>query len=338
MLRHALYRLEEKNWLRPEEVEQALIADKQGHPSHTIGFELEVLPSAAKETPKCAEYKEKYWSEFRLCAEDLDPEIDDDEHNYAFAIEEDGVYEISSPPSFSPEALAIAVRGLVRSGWLPERAKGVVTAHVSVGTTESVEPGSTNERRMIRLLRCVELAGGSTPGRLYAPIKAARIPEGFREGDTEVSWNQKGFLGLKYGVDEGCSGSDLWIGEANRVELRTLRYQNVKQFGTTLETVYYLTGALLSSDSHIASAYDEFEEWYKGYCGENGLADLSELGCAPRKIARDLSLFTKYLKPYVDHFSSDKISGFQAKVAETVKDVKSLCDEVAVSNRSVVEF
>jgi hypothetical protein len=299
-------RFESDGFIESEMVDVVRQAEVSGTYRHTIGYELELLPSAGSETPRLVdeeiEGKEIKYEAFKAL------------YKYDYEVASDGVYELLSPPSRHPTTLALATRGIIRTGWLPETPNGVVTAHVSIGSSKDIR-GPDQQNRLINLLRAVEMADGTTPGRLYSPIRQAKAMGPNVDADN-FSWAIRGIAGVM--KDIRLDDED-WRGRNNRIEFRTIRYQSPDQFGTTLEALYFLTRGLLSGQKRPAHAiYAQFEEWFKKYQQAYGLPDIADCSLALDDKRVSIEALSEYLVPYIYHLGNENRSALKSQVGQTV--------------------
>lgn len=312
-----LERLRDDGLITSSEAEEAILAAGDTDQDHTIGYELEVLPTAADETPRVERLKvadEDTYREsmFDALRQELSP--------YGYGIAAEGEYELKSPPANHPLPLAVATRGLVRAGWLPETADGMVTAHVSIGYPRDGADRKSTKDRMVDVLRAVELSGGSTPGRLNAPV---RITRERRKLDFSPSWNRYGFLGIaeRYGPR--------WQSQQRRAEFRTLRYTSSDQFGAAMEHIYFLTKGLLSAEGSDARLiYDEFADWFGDYRREHSLPEAGSIPGSDEssRHVMDAGVLDAYMRPYVDHLGRGDTAEIRDRVAETTGSLAEAFD------------
>jgi hypothetical protein len=312
----AIENLESDQRINALEADTARQAQAAGTKSHTIGYEVEIYPSATSEVPVLEEATEL---KPELKAEYVDALL-----SYGYTLGEDAVYELSSPSAKHPLALVVASRGIERIGWLPREAKGLVTAHVSIGSSENKLLRETSVTyRLINLLRAVDIAGGTTPGRLLAPVGGAEAMEKDDDRDTSLfSWNKRGIAGVAVSFN---TEDTQWHGKNKRVEFRTMRYQSLEQFGLSLESLYFLSRGLLAGESNPASnLYNQFEDWFRDYQQANGLPNI-ELNpdlledfdfTEPKALA-------EYIEPYADHLTSPSVDKkpLHDRINQTVTDL-----------------
>ncbi len=274
----SLVALEDAGHISSDELNSGLAAEASGTPGHTIGYELEVLRSAGLDIPKAQGF-----------SDDIQESCRNEVSLYEFGVTEDGLYEIQSPYAQHPLSLAIATRGLIRTGWLPENTSGTITGHASIGTEVSGTAVRREELRLIHSLRIVELLGASSPGRLMSPL------DGATNNDAKKRWNCKGTAGVM--AASLADGKSWWVGTNTRVEFRTLQYRNLEQWGTTLDTLYLLSRAQLTEPGNAAAnIYNDFYNWTQEYFESHRLPlfhyfiDLE-----------NVDEFRNYLKPYALH-------------------------------------
>lgn len=271
---------------------------------HTLGYELEILRSAAPSIPRAQHIVVDPY----VNSDVLPSKCENELYKYGFDTNYDGLYELISPVAGHPVALSVATRGVIRAGWLPERTRGVITAHISVGTRVPIYERPDLEAQAIRILRATELVGGSVPGRLLRPLVT--------NGHHKMYWNRIGRLGV---YTPYTSNPNAWLGGNNRIEFRSLRYTSHAQFEATLQTIYYLTRGLLAPESRPGNTiYGDFDKWFQNYCATHGLpeatADIDDRNIGP------------YLGPYVQHFSLQRHTTLSDKVRTTVTRLKNHFD------------
>lgn len=292
-----------------DEVSTASEAEAAGVASHTIGYEVEVLPSALPDISKFTDQDDI--DDFHLkCGKRLE--------KYGYDVGCDGVYELQSPAASHSYPLAVATRGLARFGWLPKRGtKGLVTSHVSIGTSERIDKGNHVEiqAELITILRAIEMHGGTTPNRLDLP---ARLATAANWSTAYAGWNQKGRFGVKilphhYMNMDGIN----WRGENNRIEFRTLGYYSPKQYGAMLDAVYYLTRGMFSDDDAVVDIYEDYRDWLDDYFDRKGLPQVNmEYDHASPTVLRH------YMGPYADHLANDDLTTVRSKTAGTIRDLR----------------
>jgi hypothetical protein len=297
----SLVMLESDNLITSKEYALASLAEDAGYDGHTIGYEVEVLGSAREDIPNIRP-GDSAQTAFRNAAA---------VKRYSYGVSPEGQYELQSPAARHPLALQIATRGIVRAGWLPDRTKGVVTAHVSIGTAESQAHLEHNSIRLVNLLRTVELLGNTTPSRLLAPTRP------HPDGSSRLSsyWNCRGTAGLSF-----TESQKLWEGKNNRVEFRTLGFYSPGQFGGVLDSVYFLSQALLAPrETPLGAEYAGLETDTEEYFSENKLPAVEpELLDRPDEEA----LLAEYIAPYAAHLATADRSAFKARVLATVENIK----------------
>lgn len=313
----AVERLASCGFVTSEELDSALDADILGDASHTIGYEVEVLPSARDDIPNIIGIEPGDVHE--VCEHSLEP--------YYYTVGLDGLYELRSPAAMHAHTLAVATRGLARFGWLPERGtKGLVTSHVSVGTSAEINEQNavSTLRELIIILRAVEAFGGTTPSRLNAPLKKYSENSGLL--DVDHSWNQKGDFGVNIMPRDGIGwGGTEWAGDNNRIEFRTFGYYNPKQFGAMLNAVYYLTKGMFTDDEHAHRIYDEYYYWLSEYNYRHELPEVDvEDGSS------DPEVFDTYFTPYVQHLANSDLTQLRTKTAQTIRDLREEFDMTSI--------
>jgi hypothetical protein len=298
-----------------EEAGLALAAHAAGSDEHTIGYELEVLGTAKSDVPNIGD--EINADTAPTCELQVEP--------YEYIVGHEGLYELKSPPAQHPTPLVVATRGLARLGWLPAEAKGLVTSHVSVGTTLELEPDSDQHDGLITLLRAVEMTGGTNANRLIAPIREAS------QGNFDTKWwNSRGRLGVD--IPTGEKKGDDWIGKSNRVEFRTLGYYSPNQFGRTLVNLFFLSRGLLAPPgSKPYEIYADFEAWFQEYLASNGLPNGEDV-----ILAGSVNALRNYLEPYVAHLNN-ATGKRQAVAARVSQAVFALSEEFGGSNLIIGE-
>lgn len=305
MVETTLHRLEAEQLVDASDIELAQAAMRSGVADHTIGYELEVLSSAASQTPELEDRGKK--GAFAAAADAM--------QEFGYGVCNDGMYEAKSPAAEHPLPLAVATRGLVRAGWLPELATGVVTAHVSVGSSALREKDTEHQQYLVQMLRAVELAGGTTVGRLMAPVTAARR---MKEKNARFSWNVRGRLG----INTGRRVLEQWEGYNSRAELRTLRYIHPAQFADTLDKVYYLSRGLFSHPKTAASdIYGDFADWFSDYRQTHGLPD-EDIASVPAHGTVAVGRLERYLKPYAEHMADHDRRELIGRTRETVSELR----------------
>ncbi len=304
-----LQRLESAAYLSPAELRLATKAESSGTPTHTIGYEIEVLPSALPDIgwvqanlgtlpardrlykPGSRSYGATGQEYIRLNAHRvLTP--------YGYGVVKDGgVYELQSPPAQHPDALSIATSGVSRAGWLPDGTRGRVTAHVSIGTVASKDDVIERAPGLVDTLRMVEQLGMTTPGRLMQPIHTAD-----RWDDTlysTYSWNSKGTVGVKIDIDPVNSDTTRWNQPTRRVEFRTLGFYKPEQFQVALTGLYYLTRAAFAPPATpAATEHAKLQDWFNGYQERHQLPTTEDVPDIYDHPSRD---FKKYMLPYAQH-------------------------------------
>lgn len=299
--------MEADNLIGSEQLEHAARAEGVGTPDHTIGYELEVFEAAAAriiQTKKLSRYMHRIPGE---CAREIG--------KYAYRASSDGVYEIISPAAQHPESLIVGTQGLIATRWLPQQAAGIVTAHISIGTTESVPGHSDTHNRLISMLRAIDLTGGSSPERLTAK-------------ETSFGWYYCGHLGVV--ASEGIASrttrlrnKTAWQGSNNRVELRSLEYRNSRQLASTITAAYYLSRGLLAEPGSIAAEiYMDFESWFDNYCADNKLVNTARMDNDETYLIGGKA-FESYIESYADHFSVVPFTNLEDKVRTTVTRLKN---------------
>lgn len=286
---NTLAEFEANKFITSEEVDSSLTAIDAGTETHTIGYEVEVLESAREDVPNIPDDEADIDTQER-CEDALKP--------YGYHVGYDGIYELSSPAANHPHALVIATRGLVRSGWLPDGTRGMVTSHVSIGTAEPMLGVEANQERLITMLRAIEQLRGTTPNRLMSPFNYVNG----RDLDTSYyAWDQKGQLGVN--IDDDTSYSS-WEGRNNRIEFRTFGYYDPDQFGTVLDNTYYLSRGLLSrNNTSAADIYEDYEEWLRTYFDDADLPSVPTDALDNFARIHDKDLFRWYMEPYADHLA-----------------------------------
>lgn len=325
----AARQMSSRGLLLPQEFDLAVNAHYTGSPEFTIGNEAEVMPTAIDRTPLLA---------------GMDPDLTSDEHFYDKPVVAaclsllndlgyayngyDGVYEIKSPVAQHPTSLAIATRGLVRAGLLPEQAAELdVTVHTSIGSSVPIQDGSATHYRLVRMLRAVEALGASDEPRLMGELK--------NELGDEYNWYKRGLAGVNLVVRHEADRdgqTTWWEGNNNRVEFRSLSYKNPGQSDRSLELIYTLSRGLLSKDAAVAKVYAEYDAWLQNYQRRHGLTDISdpsnqELCKIPDEKAqrpRRASLLRLYLKPYAEHVKTADKTELTQKTDETVGRLQEL--------------
>lgn len=284
-MRETLQRLAKDQLISATENQEALVAQRTGSAAFTIGYELEVQRSAVDDIPRLRE-EENLAAVELTAAETLEA--------YRFRVEGDGVYEVISPPARHPYPLAVATRGIVKSGWLPEQTGGLITTHVSIGAAAKYSPEQCDTERLIKLLRLLELMGGSSSRRLLRPLA---IAEQKNLDHTRNSWNQRGYAG----VSVNNNLSTYWQGNNERIELRTFRYAKVSQHAATLALTYYLTRALIAPPTHTAKGlYVGLEAHFLEYLEGSKLPT----AVPSRDDLNTRDGFTAYFLPFADHLSN----------------------------------
>lgn len=284
-----------------------------GTSSHTLGCELEVPYATGSEVPKAAPLlpqdavdplQAMYIGDKaqRVCAAEV--------ADYGFTVADDELFELQSPPAKSPAALSIALRGLVKCGWLPETPQGMVTAHVSIGTTSNEALHS--KERFIRMLRLVELAGATSADRLLEPARLA-----FADGNDNPlrSWNRRGLAGVDIGSDD--AEEVRWEGTNKRVEFRTPQYRGVVAFGDVLSAIHYLSRGLVeATDSHAGLRYQELELWFREYQAAHMLPEPTP----------DMSMSARalyaYMYPYANHLENNNLAELRTRTVRAVNDLR----------------
>jgi hypothetical protein len=311
MIYETIQSLEDERHITPEECAAALRAEESGDDGHTIGYELEVLYSAAKQLPIVSHDK-------------IEAQIvcDANVARYGFRARAEAHYELQSPPARHPLPLAIATRGLANAGWLPYRNHGVVNAHVSIGTERVVDKyDQSDQTRLITLLRSVEQLGTTTANRLLLPVRQSVKEEVAFTHSLIGSWASKGSAGVDVThPDETIKRSENWHGDSTRIEFRTLGYYSPEQFGRTLDMVYYLTRGLFAKPgSALQDIYTEFEGQLDQYFNDHGLTTLEEEWLYEVDVVYDLD---KYMQPYAEHLLNADKSVLRAFVHSAVEDLK----------------
>ncbi len=323
MIREFLPSFEQAGNITSGEHAAAILAENSGTAAHTIGYEMEVLSSAAPDVPNIGpDYKDKdRKTVLERCRLDL--------ATFGYGVDDDGVYELQSPVATHPQSLATTTLGVVRRGWLPNESTGLVTAHVSIGTAESRRMLNLREQAFIDILRAVELLRGSTPERLLSPVtKAQRV----YSDRADYSWNCKGTLGVMLAPD-AANYDPNWQGGNHRVEFRTLGYYSTSQFSKILDGVYYLTRGLLaplmSPPSIIATDY---HNWLQDYF------DAHKLPAATKTVREDdrenTAGLESYLRPYADHMATRE---HQILKVRTRASVLALQEEFAMAESDLAD-
>lgn len=287
MYSQSIYPMQRDSLLTPEEGDLARKAQLAGNHSHTIGFELEVLESAARQllpTPLNV-------MQARLRCEDTI-------ERYHFGVFSEGVYEIASPYAKHPTPLRIATHGLVRAGVLPAESAGMVNAHVSVGSYLDAADMSTLPR-FATLLRVVEQLDGTTANRLMLPVKKAREQGASDISELEATWACKGTAGVKISHKLDDYQQPNWQAMTDRIELRTLGYYSPQQFGQTMDIIYTLSRGLTADPgTPERKRYDWFEAEVESYFDDHALPHSDRLmgrGVGTVKHLAD------YMQPFADH-------------------------------------
>ncbi len=276
----------------------------------TIGYELEVMPPAIETTPALKALRSvgvpqtNYRQILMDCVENLE-ELDF--KNDAG----DALYEVVSPPTNSPLALEVATQGLIRAGLLPKEATEVeITAHASLGIPNQIPQFSTDHYRAIRMLRMVDMLGGSTKNRL---INTCEFPE----FDASYIWHLRGIAGVSTVIQNRTK----WLGDNNRLEFRSLAYLNSTQFGETLERLYFLGTALFGQNKLAQSVYIDLDDWFKKFQRANGLPDASSSSkyvCPETSFKR----FGAYIRPYAEFIEKGDVSELRQKTDAIIAWVK----------------
>lgn len=311
----ALERLNQAGHISPDEAAEAKTAHLAGDPTFTMGFELELLPEGRINTPAIAPRNlsvdgPRYWEEERQR---------DTIEQLGFKVEADGVYEAVSPVASHPLPLAIATKGIVRAGLIPAETEGLeVTAHINLGSKTEVQYNTPLFVQMIRLLRVLELSGGTTTDRILQSLRPGQGGEGRR-------WHTRGIAGVSNTTLFGTQ----WQGDAHRVELRSLEYRNPEQFGQTLDRAYHLGRALLSGGA-AKTVYDEFDAWFIRYQKANGITDITKMETKDRKHLLEFpdadfrSLLIRYFMPYLTHMDRADKSGLTDKLRHVIDNLRDI--------------
>lgn len=316
--------LHKADLLSDQERALAHAAQDAGTPEHTLGYEVEVLSSAADDVPKLnlpfLEHRE---------AETL-----------GYGVGTDGIYELQSPPANHPIALALATYAMTRAGWLPNGTAGRITAHVSIGTPHIITdypqesifaPGNAGYRehltRFVTMIRAVELLGHTTVSRLIAPIRRAKDPESDDYGHTLMAWNDKGWGGVK--IYWNAELGQEW-GNSNRVELRTFGFYSPEQFSKLLTTIYFLSRGLTSGpNSEARVIYGDYEQWLRDYLEDHRLPAFTVNNINTRRE------FASYIEPYVEHLASSDRS---VLIAQTNATVDALTETFGLQHLRLPKF
>jgi len=272
--------------------------------STTIGYELEVFPSAAPDIPRG---KELHDNPYSINGSPVAP--------YGYVVGDDAYYELSSPHSRHPYALEVATRGLVRAGFLPDDSDGWVGAHVSIG--HPILYPTRLQDSFIRMLRMVELSGGTNAMRLSAPIRQAEAKSRLF---SNCSWAVKGSLGVYALGQPEFPGrkQDSKTTCKSRFELRSLAYDNPDQFGITLDLIYMLSrGVLAGKHTKAYSIWRDIEEWM---LFESDLPDHSSKRVWARASSQNNG-FASYLMPYVELLESGDNAPVAHRVLEAAKSI-----------------
>jgi hypothetical protein len=224
------------------------------------------------------------------------------------------LYETQSPISRHALPLIIATRGLARSGVLPNHAGDRdVTAHVNIGTTTELVDGSSTHHRLIRMLRVVELLGGSNKTRLTIALE--------QPSELDQKWHTRGTAGVNLHV----SNKTQWVGKNNRAELRSLFYKNPDQFGRTLETIYYLSRGLLSTDGLANQVYDYFDSWLVNFLRWNNLEDIGgeNYDNINHRVC-DEAYIANYIGPFAQHLETADKTELIEETTDTIERLKQV--------------
>ncbi|MFO0971563.1 MAG: hypothetical protein U0520_04445 [Candidatus Saccharimonadales bacterium] len=310
MIEGALQTLERDGFILPAEGALARRSLELGINDHTIGYELEVLPSAAGGLGalQCGWFDNgALWILWKNCVAEM--------LEYGFGVDDDGLYELQSPASTHPKALEIATRGIVRTGWLPGVVRrGAVTAHVSVGIADRTPLPFSYQQDLTRLLRTVELAGRATTAqRLAYPLKKAEVDH---DACVRYGWNYGGLVGVS--TSHRSVRSNSWEGDNQRIEFRTLGYYSPSQLGRVLDTMYYLTRGLFSFEGTPArKVYDELDQWLKQYFLDKRLPEVEQVFDE----YESLESLTSYLRPFIVHMRKNR-SELRGRVNECVDNLR----------------
>lgn len=309
-------------FISSDELGDAMRAQGYGSEYHTIGYEVEALPSAQADIAKVRDITtDVKLRSHRMAEYEL--------NQYDYGVGSDGLYELQSPPADHPLALIVATRGLARMGWLPgdNGTNGRVTSHVSIGTPVDVsnlvksssDYGIDFLQDTALLLRNIEMIGGTTASRLAGPLRQANIN---RSPTAQYSWNQKGEYGfLADSIPPFRSFDDLWVGTNDRIEFRTLSYYNPHQFSTMLNAVYYLTRGFLDINEPGANdVYLDHNEWMKNYCEDNDLPIDIYMPAGGENVYTDE--LVEYLEPYVQHLLAGDLEAVRSRTNQTVHDIR----------------
>jgi hypothetical protein len=271
---------------------------------HTIGYEVEVFPSAVPDIPEAQTLHNQIYSINGSCVQP-----------YGYTVGSDAYYELSSPHAQHAYPLEVATLGLARGGYLPIDSEGFVGSHVSIGTTAIVDDPAAGS--LLRALRLVEMAGGTYAMRLSAPLRRANELR-LASIDT-VSWGRKGELGLSINHDPTLfagRSTDSTTTAKTRIEFRTLSYMNPEQFGGTLELLHLLSRGILSARHTSAHrAWEELEDWLTH---DSGLPDYPFDWTTTR-----VSTVEPYLSPYIERIASgetDDIMNIVNQAASTIAE------------------
>lgn len=308
--------LEAERLITDEEALVAYSAEELGAPDHTIGCEFELMAGAIETTPKLIPAKKfKYTPDRRFMIAECRNSLAE----LGFGTDNDGLYEIKTPAAQHPVSLSVATRGLIRAGFLPDQSGCEVTTHISVGTQNRSIESQETKVRLINLLRLVEMSGGSTVDRLVRDPKNSYIGTG--------GWNYKGRAGIEtdaYPQADECR----WEGNFNgRVEFRSLAYVDMKQFEQTLDSVFFLSRALLSENEQASDIYAQFEAWFEDYRKQNYLSEVHVDKLHKIRFEKGLS---HYIEPFAEHMEKADLTDLKAKTAETVDAVKAAFDAPAI--------
>lgn len=317
-MRTAIDNLAEQSLITSYEHSVATAAMDADTPEHiTMGYELEVLSTAVDSAPKLRALR------------DLPPaqQYESDEvyeratelRNLGFKIfinqddSSDGLYEVQSDPTPNALPLAVVTRGIARAGYIPTEADELqVNVHVSLGSPQIIAYERLQTHQFIRMLRVVEMLGGSSRERLTYGI--------LHSSDQTQDWHIRGVGGVAIGHSQHTQWKD---DRANRVEFRSLEYRDPLQFADMIERIYFMGRAILSDQPEVQSAYQSFDDWLVDYLGKHELPNIQSSTLDSYRFSkRKYDNLLYYLGKYAKHVEEKGTEELEAVTNSTIIELR----------------